>query len=542
MKISLCQINTTVGDFDGNIEKIALYTKLSDGADLVVFPELTICGYPVFDLASHEWFVMATEKALGRLATMLPPDKAVIVGFLASNGTSKPYNAAAFIRNRQIEFIQHKMLLPTYDVFDEQRIFSSASKQDVFYYKGKRIGLCICEDIWNNKRYLESQHSASNYSVDPVAMLVRKGAELIVNISASPFWVDKWRTREQLLKNVASEHNITVCYTNLVGGNDSLLFDGHSIIITPDGAVAGEGPTFREGIVNFETDDDIGARIYCDSSVETQLHDAIVLGIRDYVRKTGFENVVIGLSGGIDSAVTAVLAVKAIGNEHVVGVSMPSKFSSDGSKDDAFKLARNLGIRYLTIPIESIKKEYDDSFSPLQTNSLADQNIQARIRGNILMWLSNSEPKTIVLGTSNKSEASVGYCTLYGDMAAGFCPLADVYKTNVYKLAEYINNLCEVIPCNTISKAPSAELADGQVDTDSLPPYEVLDAILYDYIEERKPPEQIVVDTGYDMKTISRIVRMVDKNEFKRRQAPPTLKVTKTAFGDGRRLPIARKI
>lgn len=576
MKIALAQINPTVGDFAINRAKIIAQTQeaRSLGCHLVVFPELALSGYPLRDLVERPSFLRQNAQALQTLVKELEaiPDIAVIVGSLTTGQTpgNKPYNSAVFIRNGRIEFIQSKRLLPTYDVFDEHRNFTSADDQRVCTFMGECIGITICEDIWNSHKYWNNHHQLDPYRVDPVTELVRQGAEIIINISASPYHTNKIIQRYELAKGISLDHKVPLVYVNTVGGNDHLVFDGNSFVCCGNGQIVAQAKSFEEDLITFNTENNLGSfSDYGDSSPMHELNSALVLGTRDYVRKCGFSKVVIGLSGGIDSAVVAAIAVQALGAENVTGIAMPSSFSSTGSVDDAVALAHNLGIELLKIPIHDTKislinqfhqtgrSEFTEEpnhlfiYNPLKITGLADENMQARIRGTILMTYSN-QFGALVLSTGNKSEVAVGYCTLYGDMCGGLSVISDVPKTKVYELARWINKnllfgsfdnpIKYAIPAATITKPPSAELAPDQKDTDSLPPYEVLDRILEEYIEHNVPMEQIANDNGIDFKIVSRIVNLIERNEYKRQQAAPGIKVTPKAFGQGRRFPIARKI
>jgi NAD+ synthase (glutamine-hydrolysing) len=528
MRIALAQINTIVGDLDGNAKKVIEYIEKAKGkdADLVIFPELTITGYPPKDLLLKPSFIKTNRAKLEEIIRKTK-DISVIVGFVDAIGESI-YNAAAFLRDKELIGIQHKTHLPNYDVFDEKRYFAPAREILLFELNGLKFGINICEDMWVDD--------------GPTDIQTEKGADLIVNVSASPFYAGKTKMRGELIARRAKENHVPIVYVNLVGGQDDLIFDGRSYVFNKEGLLIAQCKHFEEDLIMTDLGDngivpeeeDLLWEIYC----------ALLLGIRDYVRKNGFKKVVIGLSGGIDSTLTATLATKALGAENVVGVSMPSPISSKGSLDDAKKLAENLGMEYKTIPIIDAVNTYTAMLSNefRDTNpDVTEENIQARIRGNILMALSNKFDY-LVLTTGNKSELAVGYATLYGDMAGGLAVISDVPKTTVYKLARYINaiNKKEIIPESTITKEPSAELREGQKDSDSLPEYEVLDAVLEAYIEENKSKEEIIA-SGFDEDVVRDVIWKVDHNEYKRQQSALGIKITPKAFGSGRRMPVTNR-
>jgi NAD+ synthase (glutamine-hydrolysing) len=544
MKIALAQFNPVVGDFEGNAKRIRNLTHAAKhgGADLAVFSELCLCGYPPQDLIERPAFRERNLKELNQLAgeVAIP----ALVGYVgkAQDDTGKPVaNCAALIAHGQILFEQRKMLLPTYDVFDETRYFQPAHSQHTFVLGEQTLGITICEDTWNDKNFWAQRL----YARDPVAEIAAKGSSVLLNISSSPYTVDKRALREDMLRAIVMKHNLPMVYVNQVGGDDSLVFDGSSIAIAADGQIAARAKSFEEDLVFFDTKTGEGE---IHASLENELdgvYRALVLGTRDYVRKCGFRKVVIGLSGGIDSALVATIASDALGRENVVGVAMPGPYSSDGSIRDAKGLAQNLGIELLVLPIgeafESYRKILEAPFAGTAMD-VAEENLQARIRGNLLMALSNKFG-SLVLSTGNKSEMAVGYCTLYGDMAGGLAVISDVPKTMVYELAEFVNNSAgrARIPLETIAKPPSAELRPNQTDQDTLPPYDVLDRILKAYVEDLQTPEQIATETGYEIALIRSVVLRVDQNEYKRKQAPPGLKVTSKAFSVGRRFPLAQK-
>ena len=539
MKIGFAQINCTVGDLRGNFEKIlGAYERLSAaGADLILTPELAVTGYPPQDLVFKSQFVPQTFEVLERLHGCVGR-AALLVGFVDRNqGRGKPFhNAAAFLEAGQPIRKTHKSLLPTYDVFDEDRYFEPARSVTPLNFRGKKIGVTICEDIWT-EHYLPRPL----YDVEPVRSLVEQGADLIVNLSASPFNINKPAIRHEMVAALARTYSRAICYCNAIGGNDQLIFDGNSIAVNSAGDVIAQLASFAEDEAIVDTDSSI-VLAFREPDASSDLFHALSLGLRDYLAKCGFKSAVLGLSGGIDSAVVAAIAVDALGPENVVGVSMPSPFSSQGSIDDALALARNLGIKCLEIPIasafETFKGQFRDIFRGLPEDT-TEENMQSRLRGMILMSLSNKFGH-LLLTTGNKSELAVGYCTIYGDMAGGLAVISDVPKTLVYRLAHWINREREIIPASTIEKPPSAELKPGQTDQDTLPPYDILDEILRQYVEENLSARDIIAH-GSDEKTVRWVQRRVDLNEYKREQAAPGLKVTSRAFGLGRRMPIAQK-
>jgi len=543
VRIALAQINTTIGDFSGNSAKIIDFAQRarSAGAGLVLFPELSVCGYPPRDLVERPWFVGRNREAVEAIAHQTQ-GIAVICGLVtpAHSATGKSVlNSAALLRDGKIAFIQSKRLLPSYDVFDEMRNFAPAERQQLVCLGNKQVALTICEDAWNDKHFWDRPL----YGVDPVEDLISAGGQILLNISASPFFVHKRELRHDMLATIARNYRVPVAFVNQVGGNDSLVFDGSSFALGPDGKVIAQARSFEEDLVSVDTDSLSGDMHEQDKSVEASAYSALVLGTRDYVRKCGFRQVVLGLSGGIDSALTACIAVDALGPENVIGVAMPGPYSSPGSIDDAQALARNLGIHFDTVPIGDIFNCYLASLKPAFAGrgpDVTEENIQARIRGSLMMAMSNKFG-ALVLTTGNKSEIGVGYCTLYGDMCGGLAVISDVPKTLVYRLARFVNQRSPVIPESTITKEPSAELRPDQKDSDSLPAYEVLDAILEDYVEDNKSPEAIAADRGYELGLVRKVAHMVDMNEYKRQQAAPGLKISEKAFGFGRRYPIAAK-
>jgi NAD+ synthase/NAD+ synthase (glutamine-hydrolysing) len=543
MKIALAQFNPTVGDFAGNSDRILNLAAQAKqrGAELAVFSELCICGYLPLDLLERPAFIQRNLETLKKIAAQMPlPAIVGYAGRVSHDGGGKHIaNKAALISDGRVVFEQGKMLLPTYDVFDESRYFQPAERQYVYGLEKEQLGITVCEDVWNDKTFW----ATPMYSRDPVTELISGGTSILINISASPYTIDKRSLRLGMLQSIATHHKRPVVYVNQVGGDDSLIFDGASIALTADGKIAAQAKAFEEDLVLFDTVTEKGDIHEQPHEEIAYAYQALVTGTRDYVRKCNFYKTIVGLSGGVDSAVVACIAVAALGKENVLGVSMPGPFSSEGSKTDARNLAANLGIEFQTIPIAEVFDAYKGALQPVFGNRRPDtteENIQARIRGNYLMALSNKFG-SMVLSTGNKSENAVGYCTLYGDMAGGLAVISDVPKLMVYALAEHINREREVIPRSTIEKPPSAELRPDQKDTDSLPPYDVLDRILKSYIEDVLSPEEIAGRYGFDVKLVRDIALLVDRNEYKRKQAAPGLKITSRAFGFGRPFPIAQK-
>jgi NAD+ synthase (glutamine-hydrolysing) len=543
VKIALGQINPTVGDFSGNAEKHIDFAKRAQaaGAGLILFPELSICGYPPRDLVERPSFVARNRETLQKVAEATP-GISVVCGLVtpAQAETGKSVmNSAALLGDGKVLFIQSKMLLPTYDVFDEMRNFAPGTEQQVFPFCGKKMALTICEDAWNDKHFWNKRL----YGFDPVEALVREGGNFLLNISASPFYLQKRELRRDMLAAIAKAYKVPVVMVNQIGGNDSLVFDGSSLVIAPDGRVVAQGKSFEEDVVVFDPDSLSGEVHQQIEGIEASAYAALVLGTRDYVHKCGFQRVIIGLSGGIDSALTAAIAVDAVGPENVIGVGMPGPYSSRGSIDDARALAANLGIRFELIRITDAYDTYINLLKPVfagREEDVTEENVQSRIRGTLLMALSNKFAG-LVLSTGNKSELGVGYCTLYGDMVGGLAVISDVPKTMVYRLSHYVNSRRPVIPRAILEKPPSAELRPNQQDSDTLPPYEILDTILEDYVEDSKTAEQIAQAHGYDIGLVRRVICMVDRSEYKRQQAAPGLKISEKAFGVGRRFPIAAR-
>jgi len=545
LKITICQLNPLVGDIEGNAKKITgiLAQTRAQRPDLIIFPELFLTGYPPRDLLEKPWFIQRCAAAIKDLteASLDHPETGFIFGAPTAAGRDTGqglFNSAVLIHDGKCT-CRHKTLLPSYDVFDEARYFDPADSAGLVDFKGEKLGITICEDAWNHP---ELWPKRKPYDYDPVADLAKMGASLLINISASPFEAGKERTRFELIGRHAKKHGLPFIYINQVGGNDELVFDGRSFGVDKNGQMAWWLPAFQEEVVIIDSSlpgkfveppvqDEIGS-----------IYSALKLGVRDYFRKCGFNQAVVGLSGGIDSAVVAALAAQALGPDNVLGITMPSPFSSQGSVDDSRKLADKLGIALKEISITEVYEKYLEILEPHfegRAPDIAEENIQARIRGNILMAFSNKFGR-LVLTTGNKSELAVGYCTLYGDMSGGLAVISDVPKTTVYRLAEHINRDREIIPRAVITKPPSAELRAGQKDQDTLPPYEILDRILEGYLEDDLSVDQLV-GQGLDRDTVEWVARTVRQNEYKRRQSAPGIKVTGKAFGGGRRMPIAAK-
>jgi len=542
MKIALAQINPIIGDFTHNTEKIiaAAEKAIDVSCDLIVFSELIISGYPPQDLLEKKDFVDANLIHLQKLFTAIK-GIGVICGVVAKNPKEKGnplYNSAVLFDNGKILHQAHKRLLPTYDVFDERRYFEPGKECSPFPYKDCQIGLTICEDIWNDKDFFLNLR----YPSDPVEKMVKEGANLLINISASPFHVGKRKFKWDMFGSMANKYKVPLLNVNQVGGNDSVLFDGISIAFDAQGRVATRARDFEEDIVVFDTQTQKGnLHPVCETETESMLN-ALIMGTRDYVRKCGFSKAVIGLSGGIDSALTAYIAVKALGKENVILIFMPSQYTLKENFEDTKNLAKNLRIKLFTVPIEGVFETFLQGLSPLfkdVATEVTGQNIQARTRGTILMAISN-KLGCLLLSTGNKSELAVGYCTLYGDMNGGLSVISDVPKTMVYRIARFINRDKEIIPERIIQKPPSAELKPDQLDQDDLPPYEILDDILKAYIEDNKAPEEII-EMGFEPSIVIDIIKRVDQNEYKRHQSPTGLKVTTKSFGYGRRFPIAQR-
>jgi NAD+ synthase (glutamine-hydrolysing) len=553
----LAQINPTVGDFTGNLQTMtAFYERATGlGVDLVMFPELATCGYWPADLLEKDVFVRRAEEALGELALLTGGEgkPAILCGSVArcdDVGGKRVRNIAAVLDEGNVQFVQQKMLLPFYDVFDEQRYFEPATQQTLALIKGQPVAITVCEDAWNDKVFWPRRL----YPVDPIEELMKQwatlpptlgGQRLILNISASPYWHGKCETRHRMIAALARRHRATVAMVNLVGANDALVFDGSSFVVDGDGRIVAESKGFGEDLVVVDTEKARPEPVREEAAdAETaRTWAALVLGTRDYLRKCGFKKALIGLSGGIDSALVAAIAVEALGAENVMGIGMPSEFSSGGSVTDAERLARTLGISFAVVPVREIYGSFSKSLAPFFAGTefgVAEENLQPRIRGSLLMALSN-KTGALVLTTGNKSEMATGYCTLYGDMVGALAVIGDCYKTEVYQLSRFANRYGEVIPPDTLTKPPSAELRPDQKDTDSLPEYEVLDPILRAYIEEYSSAEDIAAAQGVELDLVRRVIRLVEINEYKRQQAAPVLKVSRKAFGTGRRFPIAAR-
>jgi len=537
MKLALAQINTIVGDLNGNADKVLQYCRKaqSKGASLVIFPELTLTGYPPLDLLESRDFVEREQQVRETLAEQVPADLGLLIGALAPNpGHGKPlYNAAYLYENGQCIGVRHKQLLPTYDVFDERRYFEPEITPTILRWRGMNLGVHICEDLWNIRNHIHKL-----YADDPVSTLARQSPDLFINLCASPFAIDKHHERRELVETVVHRYGRPYIFTNLVGANTDLVFDGRSCVMH-NGHIL-EAPAFDEALLIWDLDHPPVSDPIPSPPME-QILGALTLGIRDYVSKSNLSGkVYIGLSGGIDSAVTAALAVHALGSDNVIGVAMPSEYSSEGSLTDASDLASNLGIEFHQIPIHDVVHSFDTTLEKLFEDTYVDiteENIQARVRGTLLMALANKFGG-IVLATGNKSELAMGYATLYGDMNGGLAVLGDLYKTEVYELAHLLNASRIVIPESSITKEPSAELSPDQKDLDTLPPYPILDAVLKLYLEEQKCPAEIANHLGYFENLVFSITYAVDRYEFKRQQAAPVIRLRKKAFGSGRRKPV----
>jgi NAD+ synthase (glutamine-hydrolysing) len=545
MKIALAQLNPTIGDFQGNLSKIegALERTAAGAPDLIVFPELFLTGYPPRDFLERRDFILAAERALAQCVELSTkhPSPAILVGALrpARRSTGNGlHNSAVLIRGGRILFEQAKTLLPSYDVFDETRYFEPAGSVEVFPFAGERLGITVCEDAWND----ETLFPKRSYPTDPVRALVDRGATVLINLSASPFFIGKETLRFRLIRNHVRRHEKPFFLVNQVGGNDELIFDGDSFALDSRGAIQARFPSFREHVETVESFGNLIGRSFPTAETAEAMHRALILGLGDYLRKCGFRKAVLGLSGGIDSSLVCCLAAEALGPENVLGIAMPSDISSPESLEDAEGLAKNLGIEFKVVPIAPMVDAYAGSLACHFTGNpagLAEENIQARVRGNILMAFSNKFGH-LTLSTGNKSELSVGYCTLYGDMSGGLSVIADLPKTWVYRVAREINRGTEKIPERCFTKPPSAELRPDQKDQDTLPPYEILDGILDLYLEQECTADEIL-ERGFQRETVEWVIRAVNKSEYKRRQAAPGLKLFPKAFGMGRRMPIAAK-
>ncbi|MEY3554117.1 MAG: NAD+ synthase [Microcystis aeruginosa G13-01] len=550
MRIAIAQLNPIVGDIEGNAQRIleAAQTAFNRGAELLLTPELSLCGYPPRDLLLNLGFVEKMSRQLQLLSQQLPEKLAVLVGFVEKNTSAtvrgeKPlFNSIALLKSQEIKQIFTKRLLPTYDVFDEDRYFASGKESQYFQLTENnfKIGVTICEDVWNDEQFWGQRQ----YAVNPIADLANLGVDLIVNLSASPYSVGKQKLRESLLSHSATRYNLPIVYVNQVGGNDDLIFDGDSVAFNRQGEVIYRAQAFTSSLELIEFNQDLLPAVIHPLPIDEdeEIYRALVLGVRDYVQKCGFKRVIFGLSGGIDSSLVAAIATDALGKENVLAVMMPSPYSSDHSISDAVALVNNLGIKSEKLAIKEIMTAYDQLLEGLFAGTdfgIAEENLQSRIRGNLLMALSNKFGH-LLLSTGNKSEMAVGYCTLYGDMNGGLAVIADVPKTRVYSLCRWLNRHGEIIPLNVINKAPSAELKPNQKDQDSLPPYEILDAILALLIDRHQSAEQIIA-AGFEPEIVQKVIKLVKNAEFKRKQAPPGLKISDRAFGTGWRMPIASR-
>ncbi|NCS16208.1 MAG: NAD+ synthase [Microcystis aeruginosa G13-12] len=550
MRIAIAQLNPIVGDIEGNAQRIleAAQTAFNRGAELLLTPELSLCGYPPRDLLLNLGFVEKMSRQLQLLSQELPEKLAVLVGFVEKNTSAtvrgeKPlFNSIALVKSQEIKQIFTKRLLPTYDVFDEDRYFASGKESQYFQLteNNVKIGVTICEDVWNDEQFWGQRQ----YAVNPIADLANLGVDLIVNLSASPYSVGKQKLRESLLSHSATRYNLPIVYVNQVGGNDDLIFDGDSVAFNRQGEVIYRAQAFTSSLELIEFNQDLLPAVIHPLPIDEdeEIYRALVLGVRDYVQKCGFKRVIFGLSGGIDSSLVAAIATDALGKENVLAVMMPSPYSSDHSISDAVALVNNLGIKSEKLAIKEIMTAYDQLLERLFAGTdfgIAEENLQSRIRGNLLMALSNKFGH-LLLSTGNKSEMAVGYCTLYGDMNGGLAVIADVPKTRVYSLCRWLNRHGEIIPLNVINKAPSAELKPNQKDQDSLPPYEILDAILALLIDRHQSAEQIIA-AGFEPEIVQKVIKLVKNAEFKRKQAPPGLKISDRAFGTGWRMPIASR-
>jgi NAD+ synthase (glutamine-hydrolysing) len=554
MKIAIAQLNPTIGDLIGNSEKILEVAQKATqaGANLLLTPELSLCGYPPKDLLLKPGFIETMFQQLQNLAQQLPKQITVLVGIAVNNtqaneqGKKPLFNSVALLNNGEIQQIFYKRLLPTYDVFDEARYFEPGNESNFFTLqlenqKSLKIGVTICEDLWNDETFWGKR----NYQINPIADLALLNLDLIINLSASPYTVGKQKIRESMLTHTSQKYHIPLIYVNQIGGNDDLIFDGNSVACNRKGEIVFrcQGFTTELNIIEFdlENQDLVNQKIHpLSENEEAEIWSALVLGVKDYAKKCGFSQAILGLSGGIDSALVAAIAAQALGKENVLGVLMPSPYSSDHSVKDAQELVKNLGIKSHILPIADSMKSYDQLLEPLFKGTefgVAEENIQSRIRGNLLMAIANKFGY-LLLSTGNKSEMSVGYCTLYGDMNGGLAVISDVPKTKVFALCNWLNRQQEVIPNNILIKPPSAELKPNQVDQDSLPPYDILDDLLYRLINLHQSPTEMV-KAGHDLATVNKVIKLVSRAEFKRRQAPPGLKITDRAFGTGWRMPIA---
>jgi len=551
MKIALAQLNYHIGNFEKNTSKIInqIHKAKADGVDLLVFSELAVCGYPPQDLLEKKSFIEQNELSIEEIASECTKNIGVIIGAPTLNHHQKGkrlYNSALFLTDGKVEFIQNKTLLPTYDIFDEYRYFEPNEKFNVIEFKGEKIAITVCEDLWDFQPVENDFAKSQLYSITPMEKLSEFKPNVIINIAASPFSYTKIWGRKNIFIRNAKQYGLPVFNVNQVGAQTELIFDGGSLVVNPDGTIADELNLFAEDYRIYDLEQiklcKIKKSVDEDPNVISKIHDSLVLGIRDYFHKMGFKKATLGLSGGIDSAVVLVIAARALGPKNLRVLLLPSKYSSEHSITDAKNLAENLGVKYDIVKIQDVVDSFNNSLSTIfkgLNEDITEENIQARARGTILMALSNKFGH-ILLNTSNKSEAAVGYSTLYGDMNGGLSVLGDVYKTDVFKLARFINKESEVIPENTITKPPSAELRPDQKDTDSLPDYDILDKILFSFIELQKPIEEIA-EEDFDIELIKRIIKLVNNNEYKRYQAPPILRISSKAFGAGRKIPLVAK-
>lgn len=564
MKIAIAQLNPTIGDITHNAQQIIIAAQKAakDGAKLLLTPELSLCGYPPRDLLLYPRFIQSMEQQLKAIAESIPPDITILVGTVTKNphahsqGQKPLYNSIALLEAGTIKQLFFKRLLPTYDVFDEDRYFQPGNSSNIFALatetKTYQIGVTICEDLWNE----DSFWGKRSYEINPIADLANSGVDLIINLSASPYSVGKQKLREKILHHAVNKYQIPIIYTNQVGANDDLIFDGNSVAVNQQGEIVTRAKSFATDLVIFESDllnssldkqikfssPSSGKEITQQDQENQEIFTALVLGVQDYARKCGFSKALLGLSGGIDSSLVAAIASEALGCDNVLGILMPSPYSSDHSLTDAIALVNNLGISYQTIPIQTGMNAYDTMLEPLFAGTefgIAEENIQSRLRGGLLMAIANKF-NYLLLSTGNKSEMAVGYCTLYGDMNGGLAVIADVPKTRVFEICRWLNRKKEIIPLNVINKPPSAELKPGQKDADSLPPYEILDDIL-DRIICQHQSEIEVIESGHDSTIVKKVFKLLARAEFKRRQAAPGLKITDRAFGTGWRMPIASK-
>ncbi|NCO75415.1 MAG: NAD+ synthase [Cyanobacteria bacterium] len=552
MKIAIAQLNPTIGDIENNAKKIKQQAILAnkEGAKLLLTPELSICGYPPRDLLLNHSFIHTIEKKLQQLALEIPPEICVLIGTITFNSLAqkegkKPlYNSVVLINNGKIQKTYHKRLLPTYDVFEEDRYFSAGNKVNYFTLNDVKIGVTICEDLWNDEQFWGKK----SYGINPIQELVNENIDLIINLSASPYIVGKQKVREAMLKHLVTKYKKPIIYVNQVGGNDDLIFDGFSCAINNKEEIITRCQPYQEDLayLNFETNNHDLTSNYIHNlitSEEEEIYQALVLGVKDYAQKCGFSQAILGLSGGIDSALVATIAVSALGKDNVFAVLMPSPYSSQHSIIDAEKLVNNLGIKSEKIAIQEAMNSFDLLLNPLFKNTdfgIAEENLQSRIRGTLLMAIANKFGH-LLLSTGNKSEMAVGYCTLYGDMNGGLAVIGDVPKTKVFNICKWINRKEEIIPNNIIIKPPSAELKPNQKDEDSLPPYHILDDILERYITQHESINDIE-KVGHNLETIKKVIKLVNRAEFKRKQAPPVLKITDRAFGTGWKMPIAYRL